>query len=495
MAAYILAIDQGTTSSRALLVRQDGSVAALAQEELPQHFPASGHVEQEAEDIFGTVLNCCRAVLAKAGATASDIAAIGITNQRETTLVWERATGRAIHRAIVWQDRRTAEACAQLEADGHGALVNARTGLLLDPYFSATKIAHILDAVPGARERAETGELAFGTVDSFLLHRLTGGRVHVTDATNAARTLLFDIHRGEWDDDLLALFGVPRALLPEVKDCAADFGTTDPALFGGPIPIRGVAGDQQAAMVGQACFAPGMVKSTYGTGCFALLNTGTTPVASSSRLLTTIAYQIGGRRTYALEGSIFVAGAAVQWLRDGLRIISTASESDRLAAEADAGQDVILVPAFVGLGAPYWRPEVRGALFGLTRATGPAELARAALESVCFQTVDLIDAMRADWPDGDTVLRVDGGMTASDFTMQRLADLLGAPVDRPVQKETTVLGAAYLAGLECGFFPPPDVFAGQWRLERRFTPQMLPEVRAGRIAQWRDAVGRLIGGV
>ncbi|UJX44034.1 glycerol kinase GlpK [Xanthobacter sp. YC-JY1] len=495
MAAYILAIDQGTTSSRALLVRRDGSVAALAQEELPQHFPASGHVEQEAEDIFGTVLNCCRAVLAKAGATASDIAAIGITNQRETTLVWERATGRAIHRAIVWQDRRTAEACAQLEADGHGALVSARTGLLLDPYFSATKIAHILDAVPGARERAETGELAFGTVDSFLLHRLTGGRVHVTDATNAARTLLFDIHRGAWDDDLLALFGVPRALLPEVKDCAADFGTTDPALFGGPIPIRGVAGDQQAAMVGQACFAPGMVKSTYGTGCFALLNTGTTPVASSSRLLTTIAYQIGGQRTYALEGSIFVAGAAVQWLRDGLRIISTASESDRLAAEADAGQDVILVPAFVGLGAPYWRPEVRGALFGLTRATGPAELARAALESVCFQTVDLIDAMRADWPDGDTVLRVDGGMTASDFTMQRLADLLGAPVDRPVQKETTVLGAAYLAGLECGFFPPPDVFAGQWRLERRFTPQMLPEVRTGRIAQWRDAVGRLIGGV
>ncbi len=409
--------------------------------------------------------------------------------------MWERATGRAIHRAIVWQDRRTAEACARLEAEGHGGLVNARTGLLLDPYFSATKIAHILDAVPGARERAETGELAFGTVDSFLLHRLTGGRVHATDATNAARTLLFDIHRGAWDDDLLAVFGVPRALLPEVKDCAADFGTTDPELFGGPIPIRGVAGDQQAAMVGQACFAPGMVKSTYGTGCFALLNTGSTPVASSSWLLTTIAYQIGGRRTFALEGSIFVAGAAVQWLRDGLKIIAAASESDRLAVQADTEQDVILVPAFVGLGAPYWRPEVRGALFGLTRATGPAELARAALESVCFQTVDLIDAMRADWPDGDTVLRVDGGMTASDFTMQRLADLLGAPVDRPVEKETTVLGAAYLAGLECGFFPPPDEFAGQWRLERRFTPQMLPEVRAGRIAQWRDAVGRLIGGV
>ncbi|MFG1292214.1 glycerol kinase GlpK [Xanthobacter versatilis] len=495
MAAYILAIDQGTTSSRALLVRRDGTIAALAQEELPQHFPASGEVEQEAEDIWNTVLACCRAVLRQAEAVPSDIAAIGITNQRETTLVWERATGRAIHRAIVWQDRRTADTCARLEAEGHGALVRARTGLLIDPYFSATKIAHILEKVPGARARAERGELAFGTVDSFLLFRLTGGRVHATDATNASRTMLFDIHKGAWDDDLLALFGVPRALLPEVRDCAAEFGATDPELFGAPIPIRGMAGDQQAAMVGQACFQPGMVKSTYGTGCFALLNTGETPVASRHRLITTIAYQIDGRRTYALEGSIFVAGAAVQWLRDGLKMISRAAESDRLAAEADEGQDVILVPAFVGLGAPYWRPQVRGALFGLTRATGPAELARAALEAVCFQTCDLIDAMHADWPGqgGATVLRVDGGMSASDFTMQRLADLLGAPVDRPAETETTVLGAAYLAGLQCGFFPPPDIFAQGWRLERRFVPAMADEVRAMRLAAWRSAVECLIG--
>ncbi|MFG1318114.1 glycerol kinase GlpK [Xanthobacter autotrophicus] len=495
MAAYILAIDQGTTSSRALLVRRDGTIAALAQEELPQHFPASGAVEQEAEDIWNTVLTCCRAVLRQAGAGASDIAAIGITNQRETTLVWDRATGRAIHRAIVWQDRRTADICARLEGEGHGALVRARTGLLIDPYFSATKIAHILDAVPNARARAERGELAFGTVDSFLLFRLTGGRVHATDATNASRTMLFDIHKGAWDDDLLALFEVPRALLPQVRDCAAEFGATDPELFGAPIPIRGMAGDQQAAMVGQACFQPGMVKSTYGTGCFALLNTGATPVSSRHRLITTIAYQIDGRRTYALEGSIFVAGAAVQWLRDGLKMISHAAESDRLAAEADEGQDVILVPAFVGLGAPYWRPQVRGALFGLTRATGPAELARAALEAVCFQTCDLIDAMHADWPGqgGATVLRVDGGMSASDFTMQRLADLLGAPVDRPAETETTVLGAAYLAGLQCGFFPPPDIFAQSWRLERRFVPAMPAEVRAGRLAAWRAAVDCLVG--
>ena len=495
MAAYILAIDQGTTSSRALLVRRDGTIAALAQEELPQHFPASGEVEQEAEDIWNTVLACCRKVLKQAAVSGSDIVAIGITNQRETTLVWERATGRAIHRAIVWQDRRTADACARLEAAGHGALVRARTGLLIDPYFSATKIAHILDKVPGGRERAEKGELAFGTVDSFLLFRLTGGRVHATDATNASRTMLFDIHRGAWDDDLLALFGVPRALLPDVRDCAAEFGMTDPDLFGAAIPIRGMAGDQQAAMVGQACFQPGMVKSTYGTGCFALLNTGATPVASRHRLITTIACQIDGRRTYALEGSIFVAGAAVQWLRDGLRIISDAAESSRLAAEADEGQDVILVPAFVGLGAPYWRPQVRGALFGLTRATGPAELARAALEAVCFQTCDLIDAMHADWPGQGSamVLRVDGGMTRSDFTMQRLADLLGAPVDRPAEAEATVLGAAYLAGLQCGFFPPPDIFAEGWRLERRFVPVMPAEVRSARLAAWRSAVGCLIG--
>ncbi|OYX75219.1 MAG: glycerol kinase [Rhizobiales bacterium 32-66-11] len=493
MATYILAIDQGTTSSRAILFRPDTSIAAMAQEEVPQHYPASGWVEQEAQDIWNTTLKVCRAALAQAGAGAGDIAAIGITNQRETTLIWDRATGEAIHRAIVWQDRRTAPLCARLEAEGAGPMVSAKTGLLIDPYFSATKIAWMLDEVPGARARAERGELAFGTVDAFLLHRLTGGRVHATDATNAARTLLFDIHTGAWDEDLLALFGVPAALLPQVRDSSGLFGTTDPAVFGGAIPICGVAGDQQAAMVGQACFSPGMVKSTYGTGCFALLNTGDTPVASRNRLLTTIAYQLDGHRTYALEGAIFVAGAAVQWLRDGLGVIADARESGALAAAADPEQDVILVPAFVGLGAPHWRPDVRGALFGLTRATGPKELARAALESVCFQTVDLLTAMRADWTgQGEaTVLRVDGGMSASDYTMQRLADLLGAPVDRPVVQETTALGAAYLAGLGCGLFPAPEAFAARWRLDRRFTPQMSEAARGARLAAWDAAIACL----
>ncbi|MEP9379871.1 glycerol kinase GlpK [Aquabacter sp. CN5-332] len=493
MGAFILAIDQGTTSSRAILFGADMSIAAVAQEEVPQHFPASGWVEQEGADIWATTLATCRAVLERAGG-AEKVAAIGIANQRETTLIWDRATGEPIHRAIVWQDRRTAELCARLRDEGREPLLTARTGLLFDPYFSATKIAWMLDNVPGARARAERGELAFGTVDSFLLYRLTGGRRHATDATNASRTLLFDIHRGEWDEDLLRLFGVPRALLPDVQDCAGDFGETDPSLFGRAIPIRGIAGDQQAAVVGQACFAPGMLKATYGTGCFALLNTGSEPVASKNKLLTTIAYQLGGKRTYALEGSIFVAGAAVQWLRDGLGVIKHASESDALAARADPAQDVLLIPAFVGLSVPYWNPTVRGALFGLTRATGPAELARAALESVCFQTADMIDAMHADWPQppgSDMVLRVDGGMTASEYTMQRLADLLCAPVDRPAVKEATALGAAYLAGLASGLYPAPEVFAADWKRERRFTPQMDGAVRAARMKQWRDAVARL----
>ena len=495
MGPYILAIDQGTTSSRAILFRPDTTAAAMAQEEFTQHFPASGWVEHEPEDLWSTTLSTCRAAIAEAGAAPSDIAAIGITNQRETALVWDRATGRAIGRAIVWQDRRTAALCAALKADGIEPEVTAKTGLVLDPYFSATKIAWLLDEVPGARARAERGELAFGTVDTWLLWRLTGGRVHATDATNAARTMLFDIHRGGWDADLLRLFRVPEAVLPAVRDCSGRFGETEPALFGAPIAITGIAGDQQAATVGQACFARGMVKSTYGTGCFALLNTGTEPVASTSRLLTTIAYQLGGRRTYALEGSIFVAGAAVQWLRDGLGLVDRASETGPLAAEADPGQDVVLVPAFVGLGAPHWRPDVRGALFGLTRATGPRELARAALESVCFQTADLVDAMRADWPEGGNhrpVLRVDGGMIASDWTMQRLADLLGAPVDRPQVRETTALGAAYLAGLAQGVFPEPERFADAWRLERRFSPEAAPGWREARLAAWRDAVGRLV---
>ncbi|MBS7538320.1 glycerol kinase GlpK [Ancylobacter lacus] len=498
MPTYVLAIDQGTTSSRAILFRPDTSIAAAAQLEFPQHFPASGWVEHEADDLWRTTLATCRTAMEKAGAGAADIAAIGITNQRETTVVWDRKTGRAIHRAIVWQDRRTAELCAALKAEGHEPLVTARTGLILDPYFSGTKIAWILDNVPGARARAERGELAFGTVDSFLLWHLTGGAVHATDATNAARTLLFNIHTGQWDPELLALLRVPASLLPEVKDSSADFGTTLPELFGGAIRVAGIAGDQQAATVGQACFEPGMIKSTYGTGCFALLNTGATVVASTNKLLTTIAYQLDGRRTYALEGSIFIAGAAVQWLRDGLGLIKSSAESETLAEQADPAQEVYLVPAFVGMGAPHWNPNVRGAIFGLTRGTTAAEIALATLESVCYQTADLLDAMKADWrgagteaAGAETVLRVDGGMVASNLAMQRLADLLAAPVDRPVVKETTALGAAYLAGLHAGIFPAPKRFADSWRLERRFTPAMEPALRTRKLAGWHDAVRRL----
>ena len=495
MASYVLAIDQGTTSTRAMLFRADTSIAAVAQQEFAQHFPADGEVEHEPEDLWATTIATCRDAIRKAGAGARDIAAIGITNQRETTLLWERASGRALYRAIVWQDRRTADHCAQLKAAGHEAEFAAKTGLLLDPYFSGTKLAWLLNHIPNAADRAARGELAFGTVDTYLLWRLTGGKVHATDATNASRTLLFDIRKGRWDDALLKLLGVPRAVLPEVRDSSANFGATDPELFGAAIPIFGIAGDQQAALIGQACFAPGMLKATYGTGCFALLNTGGTPVASSNKLLTTIAYQLGGKRSYALEGSIFVAGAAVQWLRDGLHVVQSAAETGELAEAADPTQDVILVPAFVGLGAPYWRPYARGALFGLTRATGPRELAKAALESVCFQTADLLAAMKADWREADSALktlRVDGGMGNSDWCMQRLADLLGGTVDRPEIKETTALGAAYLAGLHAGFFPEPDRFVDNWRLERRFTPRMDAVTRERKLAGWTSAVRRLL---
>ncbi|MHC2925485.1 glycerol kinase [Bradyrhizobium diazoefficiens] len=464
--SFVLAIDQGTTSSRAIVFRSDISIAARAQAEFPQHFPASGWVEHEPEDIWTSTVMVCRDAIAQAGISAKDIAAIGITNQRETTVVWDRATGQAVHRAIVWQDRRTADICAKLKADGREPVISEKTGLIIDPYFSGTKVAWILDHVPGARARAARGELMFGTVDCYLLWRLTGGKVHATDATNASRTLLFNIHTGQWDDELLEIIGVPRSMLPEVKDSSARFGESVPDLFGGAIAISGIAGDQQAATIGQACFRPGMMKSTYGTGCFALLNTGTTPVVSKNKLLTTVAYQLDGKRTYALEGSIFVAGSAVQWLRDGLGIIKHAAETGPLADQSDSMQSVYLVPAFVGMGAPYWNPRVRGALFGLTRNTGPAELAHAALESVCYQTFDLWAAMRADWPSSETasvVLRVDGGMTASDWTMQRLADLLDAPVDRPVIQETTALGAAYLAGLNAGVYPEPTKFADNWR--------------------------------
>jgi glycerol kinase len=491
----LLALDQGTTSTRAIVFGPDLLPRATAQQELPQHFPAPGWVEHEPEDIWQGALATLREAMAKAGAAPRNIAGIGITNQRETVVLWERATGRPVHRAIVWQDRRTAEACAALRARGEEALLTERTGLLADPYFSATKLAWLLDNVAGARAAAERGQLCFGTVDSFLLHRLTGGRVHATDATNAARTLLYDIRRGAWDEELLRLFRIPAAILPEVRDCAAEFGATEAALLGAPAAIRGIAGDQQAATMGQACFAPGMLKATYGTGCFALLNTGETPVASRRRLLTTVAWQLGGRRTYALEGAIFVAGAAVQWLRDGLGLIATAAEAGALAERADPAQAVHLVPAFVGLGAPWWDAEARGAIFGLTRATGRAELARAALESVAFQTKDLLDAMHADWPGmGETVLRVDGGMVASDWTMQFLADLLGAPVDRPVVRETTALGAAWLAGLQAGLLPPPGAAATHWRLERRFLPRMAREEAARRHAGWLDAVRRTLSG-
>jgi glycerol kinase len=494
-ARYILAIDQGTTSSRAIVFDAGLRAVTSAQREFQQHFPASGWVEHEPEEIWESVVATCREALAKAGLSASEIAAIGITNQRETTLVWDRRTGKAIHRAIVWQDRRTAAFCSNLVEAGHEALVTERTGLRIDPYFSGTKIAGLLDNVPGARRRAEAGELAFGTIDSFLLWRLTGGAVHATDATNAARTMLFDIRRGVWDEDLLKLLDVPASLLPEVKDCAAHFGDTVPAIFGESIPVRGIAGDQQAATIGQACFSPGMVKSTYGTGCFALLNTGSTLVTSQNRLLGTIAYQFNGERTYALEGSIFIAGAAVQWLRDGLGIIETAGETGPMAEAADSAQDVYLVPAFVGLGAPHWDAQARGAMFGLTRNTGPREFARAALESVCYQTLDLIEAMRADWPalgESGAILRVDGGMVASDWTMQRLADILGLPVDRPSVLETTALGAAYLAGLDAGLLPEPARFADMWRLERRFVPAMAASERERKVAGWRDSVRRTL---
>ncbi|MEM9756826.1 MAG: glycerol kinase GlpK, partial [Pseudomonadota bacterium] len=430
---YVLAIDQGTTSSRAIIFDREMAPVASAQEEFTQHFPRSGWVEHDPDDIWATTAGTCRAAIERANLRPADLAAIGITNQRETVVIWDRETGKPVHRAIVWQDRRTADLCADLRAAGHEPMVQENTGLLLDPYFSATKIAWLLDNVDGVRAAAEAGRLAFGTIDTFLIWRLTGGAAHVTDATNAARTLLYNIRDGRWDAEILDLLNIPEALLPEVKDTGADFGETRADLFGAPLPIRGVAGDQQAATLGQACFAPGMLKSTYGTGCFALLNTGDTLVRSSNRLLGTVAYQFDGKPTYALEGAIFIAGAVVQWLRDGLKIIREAPESQSLAEAADPEQALYLVPAFVGLGAPYWDPEARGAVYGLTRATGPAEFARAALESVGYQTRDLWEAMGADWTSagGDNVLRVDGGMSVSDWTMQFLADILGNPVDRP----------------------------------------------------------------
>ncbi|MCX7312382.1 MAG: glycerol kinase GlpK [Alphaproteobacteria bacterium] len=492
MRTHLIAIDQGTTSTRAMVFDAQLAPVAMAQQELRQIYPSPGWVEHDPEEIWAAVVGTVREAMAKAGLAAKDIAAIGITNQRETTIVWDRVNGKPIHNAIVWQDRRTADTCAALRAAGHEPAVSAKTGLVIDPYFSATKIGWMLDHVNRARGAAEQGRLAFGTIDCFLLWRLTGGKVHATDATNASRTMLFDIARGGWDMDLMRLLDVPGGLLPEVHDCAADFGETKPDLFGGPIRICGIAGDQQAAAIGQGCFSPGMMKSTYGTGCFALLNTGAEPVHSRRRLLSTIAYQLGGRRTYALEGAIFIAGAAVQWLRDGLHLIGKAAEVDALSQKADPAEQVYLVPAFVGLGAPYWDADARGAIFGLTRNSGAAEFARAALEAVGYQTRGLLEAMKADWPAAaDTVLRVDGGMTASAVTMQFLADILGAPVDRPAVMETTAVGAAYLAGLQAGICPDPGEFAATWRLDRRFEPAMDEATRARKWAGWQAAVERV----
>ncbi len=491
---YILALDQGTTSSRGIVFDASMTIKAVAQEEFPQHYPQSGWVEHDPMDLWSTTASTARAAIEKAGLSAREIAAIGITNQRETTLVWDRKTGKAIHPAIVWQDRRTADFCATLRADGQEAMITARTGLLADPYFSSTKLKFILDTVDGARERARYGELAFGTVDTWLIWNLTGGKVFATDATNAARTMLYDIHKGRWSQTICDLFDIPREMLPEVRDCAADFGTTRADLFGHEIPILGVAGDQQAATIGQACFTPGMLKSTYGTGCFAVLNTGETPVASTNKLLTTIAYQLDGKPTYALEGSIFIAGAVVQWLRDGLKVIRAAPETQALAEQADPSQDLILVPAFVGLGAPYWKPEARGAVFGLTRNSGPAEFARAALESVGYQTRDLLEAMQADWAreGAQPSLRVDGGMAANDYAMQFLSDIIGAPVDRPQVLETTALGAAWLAGQRAGVWPEMSEFAKVWAVERQFTASMDGAARDARYARWKRSVNAVL---
>ena len=494
MSSYVLAIDQGTTSSRAIVFNENFEIIGVDQREFEQFFPQSGWVEHDPEEIWQTTIDTCHGAINKAGLQAQDIATIGITNQRETTIIWDRETGVPIHKAIVWQDRRTGDFCDELERQGHTALFSLKTGLLIDPYFSGTKVRWLLDNVEGARAKAEAGKLAFGTVDTFLLWRLTGGKIHATDATNASRTLLYNIHENCWDADILDLLQIPKSLLPEVKDSSDDFGSTAAGIFDISLPINGIAGDQQAALVGQACFEPGMMKSTYGTGCFAVLNTGDQPIQSKNKLLTTIGYRLNGKTTYAIEGSIFIAGAAVQWMRDALGVIEEAAMTAELAANADPAQDVYLVPAFTGLGAPHWDPDARGAIFGITRGTTPAELSRAALESVCYQTKDLLEAMKGDWQNmaETTVLRVDGGMVANDWTMQFLADILDAPVDRPVVLETTAVGAAYLAGLHKGIYPVPDEIAKAWRRDKQFLPSLPQEVQERKYAGWKDAIRRTL---
>jgi glycerol kinase len=486
----LLAIDQGTTSSRAIAFNRKAEIVAVAQQEFPQHYPRPGWVEHDPEDIWRTTREVAKTAFAEAETKGGKVAAIGLTNQRETTILWDRASGKAIHNAIVWQDRRTADRCTELKKAGLEKEVRKKTGLVLDPYFSATKAAWIIDKF-GAKTRARDGELAFGTVDSFLISRLTGGRVHATDATNASRTSLYNIRKDRWDKDLLEAFGVPEAVLPEVRDSAADYGETDASIFGRPVPILGVAGDQQAAAIGQACFAPGEIKSTYGTGCFVVVQTGDEIVRSKNNLLSTIAYRLDGKTRYAIEGSIFIAGAAIQWIRDQLRFIKSAPESEEIARGLSGNQGVYLVPAFVGLGAPHWAPEARGAIYGLTRATGPAEITRAALESVVYQTADLLAAVERDGVKPDA-LRVDGGMVANDWMMQFLADILDLPVERPKVMETTALGAAFLAGLKAGMYSSTDDVSAIWRRDARFEPKMKASERNELLAGWRKAVERTL---
>ncbi len=489
--SYILAIDQGTTSSRAILFDKEFNPVATSQKEFKQHYPKSGWVEHDTVDIWETTITTCRNVLK--GQAKSNLLGVGITNQRETTLIWDRHTSQPIYNAIVWQDRRTSEYCASLKEKGLEAEITQKTGLLLDPYFSATKIRWLLQNVEGAIEKAKAGDLLFGTVDTYLIWKLTGGKEHVTDITNASRTLLFNIAEEKWDQDLLDLFEIPPSMLPEVKECTSDFGITEERHFGLKLPIRGVAGDQQAATVGQACFHPGMLKATYGTGCFAFLNTGEVLVPSKNRLLTTIAYKIGGKTCYALEGSIFIAGAVVQWLRDGLQIIKEAGDTQALAEGADPQQDIVLVPAFTGLGSPYWDSECRGAIFGLSRNTGPKEFSKAALSSVAHQTVDLWEAMNMDYPGLTNVtLRADGGMTESDYTMQKIADFLDTTVEVPQVAETTALGAAYLAGFQSGMFSSLDEIGEKWSLAKSFKPAMNSSERTKRLASWKKAIARTL---
>ncbi len=489
----VLALDQGTTSSRALVVDEGGRILGVAQRELTTHYPKAGWVEQDPREIWSTQLATARAALEAAELTGADVAAIGITNQRETTLIWDRATGEPLHNAIVWLDRRTASACDQLREQGVEPLITGRTGLLVDPYFSGTKLAWLLDHVEGARARAAAGQVAFGTVDAWLIWNLTGGAVHATDVTNASRTLLFNIHTRDWDDKLLQLLRIPRAMLPTVVDSAGVCGETSAAILGASIPIAGIGGDQQAALFGQQCVRSGMVKSTYGTGGFMLMQTGERPVASKSRLLTTVAWKIGDRFDYALEGSVFVAGGVIQWLRDGLKIIQSSSQVNELAASVEDNGGVYFVPAFAGLGAPHWDPFARGTIFGLTGGSRAGHLARAALESIAFQTADVLQAMRADSGIDVTELRVDGGASQSNLLMQFQADMLGVPVLRPKNYESTALGAAYLAGLAVGYWPDAAALEQHWQLERRFDPEMLAAQADELKAAWRVAVARARG--